>query len=144
MTGAVWRLFRRAGAADGGGGTMNGVVLARPRTAAMAPLTHVHQAPVRRPLPVLAVAASRSETADDAAQRLARLVPILRQRLGLTETIDDAAIHESLTEIVRERDPKKRWRAAFNSTLGLYLVLKGRDINAELNTLLAVVPPTRR
>jgi len=110
----------------------------------MAPLTHVHQAPVRRPLPVLAVAASRSETADDAAQRLARLVPILRQRLGLTETIDDAAIHESLTEIVRERDPKKRWRAAFNSTLGLYLVLKGRDINAELNTLLAVVPPTRR
>lgn len=73
-----------------------------------------------------------------------RLVPILRQRLNLSGSIDDSTILDSLLEIVRQKDPHKRWQAAFNSRLGLYLVLLGRDLNSALNSLLAILPPTRR
>ncbi|MEW5965089.1 MAG: hypothetical protein AB1749_16195 [Pseudomonadota bacterium] len=84
------------------------------------------------------------ERADDATARLARLVPIVRHRLDLAASIDDAAILESLEEIAREKDPQRRWRAAFKSTLGLYLVLYKPDLDAALNTLLALLPPSRR
>ena len=81
---------------------------------------------------------------DDIAMRLERLVPIVRQRLALTDAIEDAAILQSLHEIVRARNPAARWSAAFNSTLGLYLVLREHDLDGALNRLLAILPPTRR
>lgn len=141
MTLAVWRLIRRSEPFGGGFGATE-IAIANLRRAIPATPADSLTPPARRSL-LQAMSMPPPERADDTAARLARLVPLVRQRLDLADTIDDAAILESLHEIARELDPQRRWRAAYNSTVGLYLVLYKPDLNAALNTLLALLPPGR-
>lgn len=141
MTVAVWRLIRRSEHSGGGFGATE-IAIANLRRAVPATPADPPPPAVRRSL-AQAMSMPPPERADDIAARLARLVPIVRQRLDLAGSIDDAAILESLHEIAREKDPQRRWRAAYNSTVGLYLVLYETDLNAALNTLLALLPPRR-
>lgn len=140
MTLAVWRLIRRSEHSGGGFGATE-IAITSLRRAVPATPADPQSPPVRRSL--AHAMTLPPERADDATARLARLVPIVRHRLDLAASIDDAAILESLEEIAREKDPQRRWRAAFKSTLGLYLVLYKPDLDAALNTLLALLPPSR-
>jgi len=60
------------------------------------------------------------------------MVSTLRERLGLDCAIGDDAIALSLMEIDRFSDPHARWQAAYDSTLGLWLSLKGCDVQRAL------------
>ncbi len=62
----------------------------------------------------------------------ADMVSTLRERLGLDGAIEDDAIALSLMEIDRFSDPQSRWQAANDSTLGLWLSLKGCDVQRAL------------
>lgn len=60
------------------------------------------------------------------------MVATLRERLGLDGALDDSAIAHSIEEINRFIDPNARWQAAFDSTLGHWLALSGRDLHLAL------------
>ena len=71
---------------------------------------------------------------------LAELLPIVRQRLDIDDTLPDGTLLASLATIAACSSPRERWRAAFGSMLGHWLALKGRDLNTTLNTLIALLP----
>lgn len=72
--------------------------------------------------------------------RLARLVPQVRQRLVIGNTFSDAALLASLVAIARHSSHERRWRAAEASTLGQYLASSGKDMHRTLVTLLSLLP----
>ena len=65
------------------------------------------------------------------------LVSTLRERLGPDLPLDDGMLAASLTEINRFVEPHARWQAAFDSTLGLWLALRGCDVELALATVVA-------
>jgi hypothetical protein len=77
------------------------------------------------------------------AEHLADLLPAVRQRLRLETAIDDGMLLASLVEIARYGERPDRWRAAFNSALGQWLALRGRDLNTTLSVLIQMLPPAR-
>ena len=77
------------------------------------------------------------------ALHLAELLPVIRSRLALDPMLSDDHILASLAEIAVKGDRRERWRTAFNSTLGQWLALAGRDLNTALGLLLALVPAPR-
>ena len=89
------------------------------------------------------VTPTRQPMSADDILHLAELVPVLRQRLELDSAFPDDAILASLRSIAAETAPRERWRAAFDSNLGAWLALKGRDLNTTLNTLIALLPKPR-
>lgn len=74
---------------------------------------------------------------DSAVSLWSDMVATLRERLGLDSALDDAAIALSLQEINRFIDPNARWQAAFDSTLGHWLALNGRDLQLALAPVVA-------
>ncbi len=77
------------------------------------------------------------------AEHLAELVGHVRERLQIEDAFDDAAILASLIEIAASGERSQRWKAAFNSALGHWLALRGRDLNTALSVLVALLPPAR-
>lgn len=67
------------------------------------------------------------------------MVATLRERLGLDGGIEDAAIALSLTEIDRFVEPHARWQAAFDSTLGHWLALRGCDVQLAFAPLVGPI-----
>lgn len=74
---------------------------------------------------------------------LAELVPIVRERLAVDCAFPDDAILSSLRTISARSSARDRWTAAFESNLGHWLALKGKDLNAALNGLLVLLPSPR-
>jgi hypothetical protein len=72
--------------------------------------------------------------------RLAALVPIVRDRLGMDSSFPDDAVLASLRMIAAPASPWERWQAAFHSNLGHWLGLKADDLNAALNVLVETLP----
>jgi hypothetical protein len=82
-----------------------------------------------------------AETLVDTGESIwSDMASTLRERLGLDPAIDDDAIAHSLAEINRFDDIPTRWQAAFDSTLGLWLALKGLDLEAALAPLVTAAP----
>jgi hypothetical protein len=75
---------------------------------------------------------------------VAELVPILRRRLDIAPTFSDEAILASLASIATRTSHQDRWRAASGSTLGLWLSSHGKELNAALITILALLPKPPR
>ncbi len=73
-------------------------------------------------------------------ERLARLVPQIRKRLGVDRAFSDAALLASLTAIVHHPSHGERWHAAEASTLGQYLAGSSKDMHRTLVTLLSLLP----
>ena len=66
------------------------------------------------------------------------MIATLRDRIGLDcALLDDDAIAFSLAEIDRFVEPHARWQAAFDSTLGLCLALRGCDVESALAPIVA-------
>lgn len=65
------------------------------------------------------------------------MVSTLRERLGSDLPLDDGIIAASLNEINRFVEPDARWQAAFDSTLGLWLALRGCDVEFALAPVVA-------
>ena len=74
---------------------------------------------------------------------LAELVPVVRQRLELDDSLTPDTVLASLAAIAARSSPRERWRAAFDSALGHSLSMTGRDLNTTLNTLIALLPKPR-
>ena len=109
-------------------------------TATVIRLHHVRAARSQRPLsPSATDTADRTPGAD--ALDLCELTHVVRNRFQIPEGLSDDAILRSLREIRAAKDDRGRWLAAFDSTLGLFLSLRMSDFNAELKSLLSLVPP---
>ena len=81
---------------------------------------------------------------DRGLLHLGELIPELRSRLHIdVAALSDADVLESLKSITARTDTRARWLGAFNSTLGRWLVLRGSDLNTELNLVLSLLPPPR-
>lgn len=74
---------------------------------------------------------------------LAELVPVVRQRLGISDAFGDDLILASLRAISAHTTDRDRWRAAFESRLGLWLSTQGRELGRALSTLVSLLPPPR-
>ena len=85
--------------------------------------------------------AARAPPAD--ILHLAEAVSVVRQRLSIGAELADTHVLASLRAIATGTTPRERWLAAFNSTLGHWLALRGTDLNTALNTVIALVPPPR-
>jgi len=75
------------------------------------------------------------------ALNLAELAFVVRNRFDLPDGIDETLVIQSLAEVRAAHGEAARWRAAFESTLGVYFSLAGVDLDETLNTLVAMVPP---
>ncbi|MGE0700492.1 MAG: hypothetical protein AB7O57_15450 [Hyphomicrobiaceae bacterium] len=76
-------------------------------------------------------------TADDAA---ADPIECVRLRLEIEDDVPDVTIAASLAQIAARGDVRGRWLAAFGSPLGKHMAVRGSDLNAALNVLLALAP----
>ena len=85
----------------------------------------------------------RQAQESDSALHLMEVVPVVRQRLALDAAIPDDSVLACLAVIAKCSTPRERWRAAFDSNLGHWLALTGSDLNAALNTLVAMTPCPR-
>jgi hypothetical protein len=74
---------------------------------------------------------------------LAALVGVVRRRLRVDDAFTDEAILASLKAICERTNGRERWSAAFNSNLGLVLALRGGALDADLSTLLGLLPRAR-
>ncbi|MDX2155836.1 MAG: hypothetical protein SFW09_04920 [Hyphomicrobiaceae bacterium] len=81
------------------------------------------------------IVARRAEAEEDID-----LVEHVRERLDLDEQVSDVTIAASLAQIAARGDLRGRWLAAFGSPLGKHLARRGTDLDAGLNTLLALAP----
>ena len=93
-------------------------------------------APKQRP----ATNGSSASLATVNVERIARLVPRVRQRLAIGRPFSDAALLASLVAIARHPSHEERWQAAEASTLGQYLASSGKDRRQALVTLLSLLP----
>ena len=73
----------------------------------------------------------------------ADIVDRVRQLLALDDTLDDTAMLASIVEIARFDDPFARVQAAFDSTLGHWLALRGFNLDAALELVVAEIPKPR-
>lgn len=73
-------------------------------------------------------------------ERLARLMPQIRRRLGIDRAFSDTALLASLVAITRHPSHAERWHAAETSTLGQYIASSGKDMHCILVTLLSLLP----
>lgn len=73
-------------------------------------------------------------------ERLARLLPQIRERLALGDQFSDDALLASLLAIARQPSHETRWRAAETSTLGQYLASSSDDLHGALVSLLSLLP----
>lgn len=94
------------------------------------------------------VAPSRAASVDPAISaadimHLGELSQWLRQRLAIDASLSDQALLQSLAAVTGHGDRRERWRAAFQSPLGLWLAERGSDLNTALNTILAALPAPR-
>lgn len=85
----------------------------------------------------------REAAAPDSPLHLMELISPVRQRLALDGGVSDDTVLACLKSIAKCSTPRERWRAAFDSNLGHWLALTGSDLNAALNTLLAMTPRPR-
>jgi hypothetical protein len=67
-------------------------------------------------------------------------VELVRSRLQIEDDVTDVTIAASLAQIGARSEVRERWLAAFGSPLGKHLALRGGDLNAVLDVLLALVP----
>lgn len=65
---------------------------------------------------------------------------MVRERLTLDNALPDAAILASLEAIMRRSNPRARWRAAFDSSIGRWLALRGADLSTSISQLLTLLP----
>jgi hypothetical protein len=65
-------------------------------------------------------------------------VESVRRRLAIDDAVPDVTIAASLAQIVGHSDPRSRWLAAFGSPLGKHLAVRGGDLTAALNVVLAI------
>lgn len=79
----------------------------------------------------------------DTVLHLAELIPVVRSRLHLNDTVDDAVILQGLSAVSAQVSRRDRWRAAFGSELGRRLADQGCDLNTSLNVVVGLVPPPR-
>lgn len=90
--------------------------------------------------------APRAEVQDGAVtedKSLSAFVFRLRAQFDLDHALDDETIAASFAEISRFEDPFARVQAAFDSTLGHWLALKGFDLESALQLVVAEVPKQR-
>lgn len=66
-------------------------------------------------------------------------VELVRQRLGIEDSVSDVCIAASLAQISARVEQRDRWLAAFGSPLGKHLARRGGDLSASLDVLLALV-----
>jgi hypothetical protein len=74
------------------------------------------------------------------ADKDADLIELVRERLDIEAMVSDVSIAASLAQVASRADTRSRWLAAFGSPLGKHLAQRGGDLNAALNTLLALAP----
>ena len=87
---------------------------------------------------------SGSADQDRGLLHLGELIAPLRARLNIPlEVLTDDDILDSLKMITARSDVRARWLSAFNSPLGRWLILRGCDLNTELNQLIALLPTNR-
>lgn len=77
---------------------------------------------------------------DDASDEDLDLLHLARVRLDLGDEISDVTIAASLAAIAAKGEMRARWLVAFSSPLGKCLAARGGDLNAALDTLLALAP----
>ncbi|MBX9862662.1 MAG: hypothetical protein K2Y42_07900 [Hyphomicrobium sp.] len=73
-------------------------------------------------------------------RKLARIAPVIRQRLAIGHPFSDAALLASLAAIASYPSNEERWRAAASSTLGQYIANSSQDVQRALVTLLSMLP----
>ncbi len=67
-------------------------------------------------------------------------VELVRVRLEIEDNVPDVTIAASLAQIGARNAQRERWLAAFGSPLGKHLALRGGDLTAALDVLLALAP----
>ena len=70
---------------------------------------------------------------------LARLVPVIRERLDIDARFPDDAILAGLVDIAAARSVEAKWQAAFRSNLGLVLSLRSGDLSERLDFVIEMV-----
>jgi hypothetical protein len=68
------------------------------------------------------------------------IIDLVRLRLDLGDEIPDVTIAASLATIGTKGETRARGLVAFSSPLGKCLAARGADLNAALDTLLALAP----
>jgi len=71
-------------------------------------------------------------------------VAVARDLLKLPLGLGDDAITQSLCDIAKANNDDERWRAAFHSTIGLYLALRADDFNGAMSDLIALASGPNR
>ncbi len=74
---------------------------------------------------------------------LAELVPIVRERLNISEAFPDDALLASLKAVTAHTNLRERASAAFASNLGQHLGQTSADLQTAMEVLLALLPPPR-
>lgn len=88
----------------------------------------------------LEAAAAELSSTDEATDPALDPVELVRSRLQIEDEVADVTIAASLAQIGARSDGRERWLAAFGSPLGKHLALRGSDLSAVLDVLLALAP----